>query len=98
MKVLKKLKDAGVQIKESSPKGKGLPLEGKTFVFTGELENYTRAKATALVESLGGRVSSSVSSKVNFVVVGEEPGSKLTKAKALNVPTLTETEFMKMVQ
>ena len=84
--------------KDTSPQTKDLPLVGKIFVFTGELENFTRAKATQLVESLGGKVGSSVSSKTTYVVVGDEPGSKLTKAKELNIPILTETEFIQMTE
>jgi DNA ligase (NAD+) len=96
-KVLKRLFDTGLEIEEM-PKRKGkLPLEGKTFVFTGSLETYTRSEAERAVESLGGRATSSVSSNTDFVVVGEEPGSKLDEAKKHGVKILEEAEFEKLV-
>ncbi|MBQ3585320.1 MAG: hypothetical protein II964_01270, partial [Synergistaceae bacterium] len=69
-------------------------LEGKIFVFTGTLESMTREKAAEKVKSLGGRVSSSVSGKTDYVVAGENPGSKLRKAESLGVTILTEQEFL----
>jgi DNA ligase (NAD+) len=67
---------------------------GKTFVLTGTLSNYTRAEATAVIERLGGKVTSSVSKKTSYVLAGEEAGSKLIKAQSLEIPVLTEQEFM----
>ena len=72
-------------------------LEGKTFVFTGALQSFSRDEAKAIVEELGGRASSSVSKKTDFVVVGENPGSKYEKAKKLGVKIITEEEFKKMI-
>jgi len=69
------------------------PLAGKAFVFTGELAGLKRAEAEEWVQRLGGRVSSSVSKKMDYVVVGEAPGSKLDRARELGVTTLTEDEF-----
>jgi len=69
-------------------------LDGKTFLFTGELESMTRQEAGALVESLGGKVSSTVSKSVDFVVAGASPGSKLDKARKLGKAVLTEQEFL----
>jgi DNA ligase (NAD+) len=66
---------------------------GKTFVLTGKLENYTRDEAAKLIEDRGGRVSSSVSKKTNFVVAGSDAGSKLAKAESLGVHVVNETEF-----
>jgi DNA ligase (NAD+) len=89
------LKKAGVKVIESKAKEKG-KLAGKTFVFTGALKTLERGEARTLVESLGGMTASSVSKKVDFVVVGEDPGSKFDKAKELGIRTLTEEEFKKM--
>ena len=80
----------------TAAKGKG-KLADKVFVFTGTLQSYGREEARALVESLGGKTASSVSKKVDFVVVGEDPGSKVDKAKELGIKILTEEEFKKMV-
>ena len=72
-------------------------LEGKTFVFTGELKTLTRDEAQAKVRELGGKETSSVSAKTSYVVVGADPGSKYAKAQKLGVPVLTEEEFLKLV-
>ncbi len=69
-------------------------FEGKTFVLTGTLTSVTREKASALIESLGGKVSSSVSAKTSCVIVGSDPGSKYEKAKELNIPIWNEEEFL----
>jgi DNA ligase (NAD+) len=74
----------------------GGKLEGKTFVFTGELKTLTRDEAQDLVRGLGGKETSSVSAKTSYVVVGADPGSKYDKAKKLGVPVLTEEEFLKL--
>jgi DNA ligase (NAD+) len=73
------------------------PLEGKTFVFTGTLEELKREEAEQLVRSLGGKTSSSVSKKTDYVVAGAEVGSKLAKAEKLGVKVLTEKEFKKLI-
>lgn len=100
LEVLKKLERAGVPLAHEKPieAREAGPLTGKTFVFTGELGRWTRQKAAAIVESLGGKVSGSVSGKTSFVVVGENPGSKARKATELGVPTLTEEEFARLIQ
>jgi DNA ligase (NAD+) len=90
------LKKAGVKVIESKTKEKG-KLAGKTFLFTGALKDFGRDEARNLVESLGGMTASSVSKKVDFMVVGEDPGSKSDKAKELGIKTLTEEEFKKMI-
>lgn len=97
-KVIQRLKNAGVDI-ENEPAGQGeIPLEGKTFVFTGELKKYTREEVKELVEAKGGRATSSVSGETDFVVAGKEPGSKLDQAKERGIPVLDESEFQKMLK
>jgi len=91
-----RLKKAGVKVIEPKVKEKG-KLTGKVFVFTGALTGFGRDEARNLVESLGGLTASSVSKKVDYVVVGEDPGSKLDKAKELGIKILTEAEFKKMI-
>jgi DNA ligase (NAD+) len=96
-KVLDKLRRAGVEFPEvKEAKGPG-PLTGKTFVLTGGLSSLARDEAKALIEEAGGRVASSVSAKTDVVVVGENPGSKLDKARALGIKTVDEDQFKKLV-
>jgi DNA ligase (NAD+) len=97
LKVLEKLKKGGVRFPEEKVVGKKTPLSGKTFVLTGGLESFTRDEARKMIEDLGGRVSSSVSKKTDFVVVGADPGSKYDKARQLKVKTLDEGEFRKLI-
>jgi len=85
-----------VKVIEPKVKEKG-KLAGKTFVFTGALKSFDRDEARNLVESLGGITASIVSKKVDFVVVGEDPGSKFDKAKELGIKTLTDEEFKKII-
>ena len=70
---------------------------GKTFVLTGTLQTLTRDEAKEKLEQLGAKVAGSVSAKTSYVVAGVDPGSKLTKAKALNVVVVDEKEFLKML-
>ena len=96
-KVVAKLLRSGVK-----PKGEktgGLkPLAGKTFVLTGRLVRFTREEAKTRIEALGGKVAGSVSSKTNFLVAGEEPGSKLDKARELQVTILDEDELIRLLE
>lgn len=90
--VINKLIKAGIyweEIKEV----KNLPLIGKSFVLTGTLANFSRDEAKEKLEKLGAKVVGSVSPKTSYVVVGSDPGSKLQKAKELNIPTLDEHQF-----
>ena len=73
-------------------------FKGKTFVFTGELEDYTRDEAKDAVERMGGRATSSVSDNTDYVVVGEGPGSKFDEAKKRKVKTVDEKKFRKMLK
>ena len=78
-----------IQVKSFS----GHSFEGKTFVLTGSLHKYTRQSAATLIKQRGGKVTDSVSKKTDFVLAGEEPGSKLDKARELKVSVLTEMDF-----
>ena len=73
-------------------------LKGKTVVLTGTLQNMTRDEAQAVIKSLGGKPSSSVSKNTSFVIAGENPGLKFDKAKNLGVIILTEEEFLEMIK
>jgi DNA ligase (NAD+) len=95
-----KLAAAGVNMTTRQPPVEARavqPLAGTTFVLTGTLTSMTREEAAAEIERLGGRVAGSVSRKTSYVVVGEEAGSKLEKAQALGVPTLTEEQFKAII-
>ncbi|MCF8084272.1 MAG: NAD-dependent DNA ligase LigA [Deltaproteobacteria bacterium] len=96
-KVLKNLKQAGVVVQDLKTKKQAQTLEGKTFVFTGKLNEYTRQEAQDLVEALGGRATSSVSSETDYVVAGEDPGGKYDEARNQNVTIMDEKEFKKLV-
>lgn len=92
--VIQDLRRSGLHWDESAkPVAGSLPLRGKTFVLTGTLSSMTREEATARIEALGGRVTGSVTAKTNYLVVGENPGSKLAKAEKLGVEVLDETSF-----
>jgi DNA ligase (NAD+) len=93
---IERLKKAGVKVIEPRVRARG-KLADKVFVFTGTLQSYGREEVRSLVERLGAKTASSVSKKVDFVVAGEDPGSKVDKAKELGVKILTEEEFKKMV-
>jgi len=96
--VLRKLKAAGVWPRgESAAEKKEAPLRGLTFVITGTLPTLARNQARALIESHGGKVTDSVSKKTNYLVLGENPGSKLEKAQALGVKIIGEKELKQMV-
>ena len=92
-----KLRDVGVRLEREQLPDEAGALAGKTFVLTGKLERFSRGEAQALIERLGGRVSSSVGRSTDYVVVGDEPGSKLAKALKAEVPTLNEDEFVSLL-
>jgi DNA ligase (NAD+) len=97
--LVERLKAAGVKTETDAASTALLDERfiGKTFVLTGKLENYTRDEAAKLIEERGGRVSSSVSKKTDYVVAGSDAGSKLTKAESLGVVVLDEIEFTSMI-
>ena len=94
--VIERLKAAGVKYESEEPAvaKEGLPWNGLKFVLTGELASMTRGEAGLKIKALGGQTSESVSKKTNFVVVGENPGSKYLKAQTLGVPILDEAAFL----
>ncbi|MFW6381329.1 MAG: NAD-dependent DNA ligase LigA [Bacillota bacterium] len=91
--VIDKLRQAGVSLEQESEEPRDQPLAEFHFVFTGALDNYTRAEAREAVEAAGGRVTSSVSGKTDYVVAGDNPGSKLEQARELGITILDEVEF-----
>jgi len=97
IKVIEKILEAGVRMEEGKPAGSS-PLAGKIFVITGRLESLSREQAKEKIESLGGRTAAQVSKKIDYLVVGEDPGSKLDKAGKLHVATLTEKEFLDLIK
>jgi DNA ligase (NAD+) len=94
-KLIRRLLDAGVA--PAAVKAVRGPLSGKKFVLTGSLASMTRPEAQRRIEALGGRVVSSVSKETDYVVVGEDPGSKRARAEKLGVPRIDEDEFRKLV-
>lgn len=95
--LISKLRDAGVNFVCKS-EITDTRFAGMTFVLTGALSKFTREAATELIENFGGKASGSVSKKTNYVVVGENAGSKEKKARELNIPILSEDEFLEMTQ
>jgi len=95
---VERLKKGGVKIRElARPKAADKKFAGKTFVFTGTLEKFSRDEAERLVDERGGRASGSVSKKTDYVVAGPGAGSKLEKAKEFGVAVISEDDFLKMV-
>jgi len=97
LEVIDRLLEAGITFEEPEKTGKEQKFRGKTFVLTGTLQKYSRNEAKAEIEARGGRVSSSVSKKTDYVVAGADPGSKLELAKSLGVPILDEKTFLEML-
>ena len=95
--LITQLKNVGLKI-SARKKKKEVKFQGKTFVFTGTLNKFTREEAKSLVESMGGKASSSVSKNTGYVVAGTNPGSKYEKAKNLGITILTEDEFKEIIQ
>jgi DNA ligase (NAD+) len=99
IEIINRLKDAGLkfEVGSDSNDSRSMILAGKTFVLTGELVSMTRKEAQERIESLGGKVTSSVSKNTSYVVVGENPGSKFEKAKSLKINILNEDELNAML-
>ena len=101
LRVIDKLRSAGLNLEEEKKGSVDLTDErfkNKTFVFTGKLENFSRDEAKEAVEERGANVTNSVSKNTDYVVAGDDPGSKYKKAKELNVKVLSEQEFVKMLE
>ena len=92
-----RLKQAGVNTVRLKEENADNRFEGQVFVLTGGLEDYTREEALNIIEKFGGKVSSSVSKKTNYVIAGDNSGSKLLKAQDLGIKIIDETEFKKMI-
>ncbi len=92
------LKAVGLKMTDQKDERASTVLEGLTFVFTGTLKTMSRSEAKQVIEDLGAKVSSSVSEKTDYVVVGTKPGSKLKKASELGIKILTESEFSTLIQ
>jgi DNA ligase (NAD+) len=98
MAVIEKLRRAGIRLTEERKSKRGGIFTGKTFVLTGTLDRMTRQAATELIESEGGKVSSSVSKNTSYVLVGQNPGAKYQKAQDLNVELIDEDTFVTMLE
>ena len=94
--LIERLREAGLDFASREEK-KDDRFAGLTFVLTGALSRFTREEASAIIESFGGKASSSVSKTTSYVLAGENAGSKLSKAEALGIPVLTEEEFAAMI-
>ena len=98
--LIDRLEAAGVRMIDEDVRGGEFPpqpLAGKTFVITGTLESMSREDAAERIQTLGGKVTGSVSRKTHWVVVGHDPGSKADKARELGVPTLDESGFLALI-
>lgn len=98
--IIERLQEAGLRFRMDMPQEgeKETPFSGKVFVLTGTLKTMTREEAKEKIESLGGRVASSISGKTDFVIVGESAGSKLEKARQMGVRFLEEQEFVEIIE
>ena len=96
--LIEKLKNAGVNMNCLEEESDDKRFEGKTFVLTGSLELFTRKEAEDIIEKLGGKTSSSVSKKTDYVLAGEDAGSKLTKAQSVGINIISETDFKEMIK
>jgi DNA ligase (NAD+) len=94
--LVRELRAAGLKM-SGEKKERGTQLAGKTFVLTGELENYSREQARKMIEDAGGKVTGTVSKKTDYVIAGPGAGSKLDKAKSLGISVINEDQFKNLV-
>lgn len=97
LKLIERLKKAGITMIQPKKKTSHSAITGKTFVLTGTLSKYSRDEASQLIKEKGGKVTGSVSKQTDFVLAGEDPGSKLDKAQSLGVKVIDELEFEKLL-
>ena len=97
--MIAELESLGLQLKNIKKEtGNGGSLDGQTFLFTGTLPTLKRSEAEAMAEEQGGKIVSGVSAKLNYLVVGEDAGSKLEKAKKINtIKIISEADFLKLI-
>jgi len=96
--VIEKLRRAGVKLEKEETVQGPLPLAGLQFVITGRLDSLSRIAAEQRIKAMGGSVGSDVTRSTSFLVVGADPGSKLAKAQALGTRTLTEEQFLRLLE
>ena len=96
--LIAKFKEYGLNLENEESNSSDNRFEGLVFVLTGGLENYSRKEAEDIIESFGGKTSSSVSKKTSYVLSGEDSGSKLVKAQQLGVTVITENDFINMIK
>ena len=94
--LIDRLDECGVMLESKSEERRGDAFDGLTFVLTGTLPTMTRDEASAVIKSLGGKTSSSVSAKTDYLLAGDKAGSKLTKAESLGISVIDEAEFRRM--
>jgi DNA ligase (NAD+) len=98
--LIEKLRVRGLRLEQEGPRrpARGGPLDGKTLVLTGTLPNLTREEATAMIKRAGAKVTGSVSKKTDYVVAGDDPGSKMQKAEELGTEIVDEAGLRKLVE
>jgi len=98
-RLLERMRKHGIrpEYARMAPPSGSAPMAGKIFVLTGTLRNYSREQARTQIENLGGKVTESVSQKTDFLIAGGDPGSKLQKARSLNIPVLDDDAFEKII-
>jgi DNA ligase (NAD+) len=98
VELIEGFKKAGLNLVQQSVKAKKTHINGKVFIFTGELEDFSRGQAQKAVQERGGRWVSAISKNIDYVIVGNNPGSKYAKAKELKLNIITEDDFKKLIQ